>query len=417
MNLVSRAVLAALLAGGMTTAVVAKDKKAEAAAPGGVDQKNLSKPGRTAILAAQTAQKAGDNAGALAAVRAARTAGGLNETDRFYLAQTELGIGQALSDNTVLEEALKESLATQFLPADQRAAYTRNLGALAYGRKDYAAATAAFEEYIKLRPDDADAILNLSLIYGDYKQNDKAVATLEKAIAAKKAKGEVPPEVWYRQRLKVAFDAKLAAQTNTASVDLVSAYPTPTNWYDAINVFRDAANGDDQFNLDVFRLMHSVNAMGPDREWQEYARLALDKGLPGEAKKILDEGVATKKLTGTKPIEKEISGIANGKVAADKASLPGLEKDAAKAANGKVALGTGDAYFGYGNYAKAAEMYKIAVAKSTGVDAATANLRLGAALAEAGDKAGATAALQAVQGGPRQQLAQYWLIKVNGKTA
>ena len=59
-------------------------------------------------------------------------------------------------------------------------------------------------------------------------------------------------------------------------------------------------------------------------------------------------------------------------------------------------------------------MYRIAVSKG-GVDLPSANLRLGASLAMAGDKAGATTALQAVQGGPRQQLAQYWLIKVNGK--
>ena len=46
-----------------------------------------------------------------------------------------------------------------------------------------------------------------------------------------------------------------------------------------------------------------------------------------------------------------------------------------------------------GNYAKAAELYRVALAKP-GVDADVANLHLGMALARAGDKAGATAALQ-----------------------
>ena len=59
-------------------------------------------------------------------------------------------------------------------------------------------------------------------------------------------------------------------------------------------------------------------------------------------------------------------------------------------------------------------MYKLAGTKG-GVDAATANLRLGASLAMAGDKAGAATALQMVTTGPRAQLAQFWLIKVNGK--
>jgi TolA-binding protein len=72
-------------------------------------------------------------------------------------------------------------------------------------------------------------------------------------------------------------------------------------------------------------------------------------------------------------------------------------------------MGQGDAYFGYGEYTKAAEMYRLALSKG-GVDAATANLRLGASLMRGGDKAAAKAAFEAVQGGTRAPLAQYWLI-------
>jgi hypothetical protein len=415
MKAVNKALMAGLLVSAVAGVAIAKEKPAAAAAipPGGADPKNLSKGGREAIINIQKLQTAGDQAGALAAIRAARTAGNLNETDRFFLAQTELGAGQALKDDAVLEEALKESVATSFLPADQRAKYVQNLGALAYKRKDYTAATAAYEQYIQLAPNDDAAMLNLALLYADYKQNDKAVATLNKAIAAKTAKGEVAPETWYRQNLKIAFDNKMGPQTTAASTALIAAYPKAENWNLLINIYRDGLPNDDQLNLDSFRLMRAVGALGPEREYEEYASVAIEKGLPGEAKAVLDEGTAAKKI-GAKPIDKELYASANKNLAADKAALPGLERDAPKAPNGKAALGTGDAYFGYGNYAKAAEMYKLAGTKG-GVDAATANLRLGAALAMAGDKAGATAALQTVTSGPRAQLAQFWLIKVNGK--
>ena len=69
---------------------------------------------------------------------------------------------------------------------------------------------------------------------------------------------------------------------------------------------------------------------------------------------------------------------------------------------------TGDAYLGYGEYAKAAELYRAALTKS-GVDTNLANLRLGIALARSGDKAGATAAFNAVTG-PRADIAKYWLL-------
>ena len=75
---------------------------------------------------------------------------------------------------------------------------------------------------------------------------------------------------------------------------------------------------------------------------------------------------------------------------------------------------TGDADYGYGDYAQAAELYRAALSK-TGADVNLINLHLGMALARAGDKAGATAALNAVTG-PRSELAKFWLIYLATRT-
>jgi predicted TPR repeat methyltransferase len=66
-----------------------------------------------------------------------------------------------------------------------------------------------------------------------------------------------------------------------------------------------------------------------------------------------------------------------------------------------------DAYYGAGNYQKAAELYGRAAA--AGADANVANLRQGEALARAGDKAGAAAAFNKV-GGTQATIAKYWLL-------
>ena len=73
-------------------------------------------------------------------------------------------------------------------------------------------------------------------------------------------------------------------------------------------------------------------------------------------------------------------------------------------------LRIGDRYYGMGNYSKAAEIYRQVAAKP-GADKELANLHLGMALARAGDKAGATAALNAVTGG-RADIAKLWLLYV-----
>ena len=77
-------------------------------------------------------------------------------------------------------------------------------------------------------------------------------------------------------------------------------------------------------------------------------------------------------------------------------SLAPTEARAKSANDGKLAALTGEAYYGQGNYAKAAELYRLALQKG-GVDANEVNTRLGIALAASGDKAGAKAAFEAVR--------------------
>ncbi len=75
--------------------------------------------------------------------------------------------------------------------------------------------------------------------------------------------------------------------------------------------------------------------------------------------------------------------------------------------DGAALMVTANRYYGIGDYAKAAELFRAALGKS-GVDKNQANLQLAIALAAAGDKAGAKAAFEAV-GGNRTEVAKYWL--------
>lgn len=415
----SRLTLAALLAlTTMAAPVSAKKGEAPATEQGGskADAKNISKPVRPFLTQAQKLEAAGDSAGALAQIRSAEATGSLNPTDIFYISQIKLGLGNKLKDNTVLEEAIKASASSEFLPATEKPKYLRNLAAIAFQRNDYAAATTYYEQVGALTPNDVDVWANLSVLYSRQKQNPQAIAALQKAIAASKASGKSADENLYRNALKIAVDAKLPELINAASVDLVTAYPTPVNWRDALLIYRDSAKPklDDQANLDVFRLMDAAGALNGERDYAEYVETAIGKGLFGEAKSVLGEGVANKMLVTTKPYIADFNRSITTRTGPDRAALPGLDKEARTSTTGKTALGQGDAYSGYGDYAKAVEMYRLALSKG-GVDASTANLRLGAALARSGDKAGATSALQPVKGAPRETLARYWMIWLGKK--
>ena len=109
---------------------------------------------------------------------------------------------------------------------------------------------------------------------------------------------------------------------------------------------------------------------------------------------------------------KELRASVTSKAVADKASLAGLDARARTAADGKAAASTANAYLGYRDYAKAADLYRVALQKG-GVDADTVNTRLGIALALSGQKAAAQQALGAVTpSGPRGDIARYWTIWV-----
>lgn len=402
------AISALLATTGVLTAapVLAQASKDKPAAP----KVKLSKPVQQALAESQKLSAAGDNVGALAKVDAAAALPALTPDDVYMINAVKINIAIATKDNKLLEQALRGALASGMVPVEDQLKFYRNLGALALQRNDYASATADFEKLSALAPTDTEPMVALAELYQRQKQPAKAVAMLTKAIDTAKANGTVAAETVFRRRLAIAYDAKLAADIQPAAMALVEAYPNSVNWRDALTIFRDGNKLDDQASLDVLRLMQTVGALSGERDYAEYAETAVNRGLPGEARMALDDGLAKGMLTPSKPFVKELTAVVNPKLSADKASLPALAKEAAKSPTGKLALSTGDAMYGYSQYAEAAAMYRLALSKG-GIDADTAQIRLGMVLAKSGDKAGAEAAFKAVSGpGPRKAIAQYWLI-------
>lgn len=397
--------LAAMLMVAMPQAAMAQKKGKEAAA----QSFKFSKPVQSLLAQAQKAQQAGDSAGALALLQQAEALPSKNVDDVYMINMMTLNSAIQLKDNALIEKALEGALASGRLNQEDEIKFRRNLGAMALQRNDTNKAVAEFEKLLAITPNDADMMVEVAELQRRQGLNPKAIQTLNQAIAIKGQGGQKADESWYRRALAIAYDAKLPAETVATSEALVRAYPNATNWRDTLIIYRDNARLDDQGNLDVLRLMRQNAALAGERDYAEYAETAAIRGLPGEAKAVLDEGVAKGALQAGKPLVKELLASVNPKIASDRATLPGLEKESATAKNGRMALATADAHLGYGNYAKAADLYKLALEKGS-VDPAVANMRLGLALAKTGNKEGAATAFKAVSGAPRDQLARFYEI-------
>lgn len=385
-----------------TPAMAAKEKAASF---------KLSKEVQAPLAEAQKLQEAGDLNGAAAkaneAVAAVKSA-----DDKLVAGQIFYGIAAARKDQAGLEQATRLMLDSGKAPEQLKRQLMQNMAAFAVQRKDYPGALAQFKALNAAYPNDPDIIVSLAELYQYNKLTADAVNTLKQAIDAKKASGQPVPESWYQRMLAIAFDAKRADLAVPASFALLSAYPSQNNWRDSLLIFRDSSKLDEQTNLDLMRLMRAAGALKGENDYYEYANLAYLKGFPGEAKAVIDEGIAAKQLNPGKASFAELSKLSGGKVAADKASLPKLAAQAKSGANGKLALATADAYLGYGDYAKAIDLYRAALAKG-GVDANIVNTRLGIAQGRAGDKAAAAASLAKVTGEPRATMARYWQAWLN----
>lgn len=406
----NKAMVAAIAVGisaiALPSAVVAQ----AAPAPAGPKIK-LSEKASKAVIALQSAVVANDTANFPALLAAAQTAARTND-DRYAIGQLWLRASVTAKDNAGIVSAIDQMIASGLTPADLAASLRFSQARIKYQAKDYASSAALLQQLLAANPGNSEALLLLAESHEAQGQGPMAVATIQKAMAARTASGQPIPQDWMRRAVSLAYKYKLPVVT-TLATDWIRAYPDPTNIRDAVRIYAESSGLADSDQIDLFRLQRAANALKGESEYYRYANIALSKGLPGEAKAVLDEGFASRAIDRSRPVFREVYTVSSGKVAADKASLASSQSAALAGSAAKPAVATGDAYLGYGDYAKAAALYRASLGK-TGADPSLSNLRLGIALALSGDKAGATAAFNAVTGA-RQQTASLWLAWLAGR--
>lgn len=265
----------------------------------------------------------------------------------------------------------------------------------------------AYQHALQLDPNNVDATAAMAEAKVASGQAAEGLALIEKGIALQSAGGQKAPETWYKRALQIAWKAKLP-QAMQISREWLGAYPTADTWRNALAVYQNLQQLDDAQTLDLLRLKRATGSLAP-ADYFNYGDLAVRQGYSGEAAGLLDEGFAAKVIDRSNSSFSQLYSLASTKSKGDKESLPAAPAATATAVQ---LTGVGDAWFGYGDYAKAVEFYRAALAK--GGDANRLNMHLGMALARQGDKAGADAALAKVTG-PTAELAKFWTVYANSK--
>jgi tetratricopeptide (TPR) repeat protein len=385
--------------------------KAETPAQAKGPEVKVSKGAIKEIAALQTAVNAKDAAAIQTALTAAQ-AKAKTKDDHYAIAQLQLKAAVEAQDKPAMLAGLQAVLSSGFLSPAETLPLYMNVGQLNYNAGSYDAASTAFEQILKTDPNHLEATVMLGETRNKQGRTAEAVTLIEKAITAKSAAGQKADESWYKRVVALAFTAKLPNAPELGR-QWVAAYPTAKTWRDAIRIYQTSSQMDDSALLDTMRLAQATGALAGESDYFRFANTLVTKGFAGEAKTVLEQGFAAKSIDKSRATFSQLYGVAVAKSQGDRAALDASAQTAMSAPTARQAMVTAEAYYGYGEYQKSADLFRAALGKQ-GVDKDLANLRLGMALARAGDKAGATAALNAA-GGAQAEVAKLWLTYVATK--
>lgn len=345
-----------------------------------------------------------------------------NEADKFFAGQLGFTYGGLAVDKPMQRRGLVAMIDSGNVPTAELGKYNYYAAGFAFDMKDFAAAEASLKAAIAAGNNGADVQGLLAEAQNSAGRPADALATFKTLVNNAVAAGQTPAADVLERAVLISYQSKSPEAADWA-IRRVEFYPTQLGWVAAGQILRERGNFGPNESLDISRALDKAGALNSStqsvqREYVEYLQSAVGKvGVlyPGEVIKVANQGIKVTALQATDPFVRDALAEANRRLAADKASLAGLERDArAPTATVKTVLIGADTLLSYDMDAKAAELYQIALGKP-GVDAAGTNLRLGIALIKQGKVAEAEAALAKVDG-PRKGIAQLWTLVAKGKT-
>ena len=380
-------------------------RKPAAKAAAGERKIAISKPATKAVVELQNAVKAGDMA-AIQAKLAAAKAAATTADDRYYIGSQAFRAGLTAKDNALMADGMELMVASGLATASELPLMYLNLGKAYNNLKQPAKAAPYLEKAVQADPSQVEAMVMLAEMRASGGQTADAVGYIRRAIAAQAAAGKKPDENWYKRALTLAYNAKLPVAVDV-SREWVRAYPTAANWKDSLRIYRNLAKPPEPVLLDLLRLARATNALDGDVDYNAYVYIAADARNAREGQLLLDQAASSGKIDVNKPIYQEMLKALKTRPQPGAEILAKSAETQLAGQDGAALVVTANRFYGIGDYARSAELFRAALAKP-GVDKDQVNLELGIALAAAGDNAGAKAAFEAVTG-QRSEVAKYWL--------
>lgn len=385
---------------------------------GGHISKQIARP----MSAAQDAQKARKWQEVLAKTREAEgTPGAKSQFDLYWMAEFRGYAYHNLKQPAEAARELETALNNPCMPEANKLERYKSLTGLYASLRNNAKVIEYGTRALKVARD-PDMQVAVAQAYYQTGNNKEAARMMNELLASIEGRGVAPKE----QQLLLIVAACQRAGDNACVgkvfEKLVIYYPKPDYWQQLLVALKNTDINDLQ-RLNLMRLQVYAKVLKKPDEYKEYAQLALEEKLAGEAQGVLELGFTNKVFADQRSVDvnTRLLNAAKKEADADKKALAANEAAARTAATGDALVKVGAQYLGFGDNAKGIDCLQKGIAKGSlakgtepQVEAQRndeAGLLLGIAYLRNNSRADAAKAFNTVKRDPTMvRIAKLWLL-------
>ena len=306
----------------------------------------------------------------------------------FVINRMRAIVASGTSNTDQLAAAFDGMINSEFLKDNEKLRLIEGLAGTYFNEKRYDPSIVWAKRFLEKNSDNASMHNLLSRAYylkGDYAS---AIVELKNIIASDQAAKRAPTEETLRLLGSSYQQTKDMVGYSALLEMMIEYHPTKEYWGDLLYRVEHKAGFSDRLRLDLYRLMLATNNMEDPGQYVEMAELALQAGLPTEAKAVVDAGYAANLLGANKDAakQKQLRDRVNKQAADDVKSLDAGESAAKNAKTGVGLVNIGYNYVVNGQFEKGIAFIEQGIAKGGLKSPDEAKLHLGLAYLKSGNR-------------------------------
>ena len=360
------------------------------------------------LQAAQALVKQRKGREAMAEIAKAEAVPNRTAYENQIIAQMKAAAASYSGDNDATIRSNEALLASGKVSGRDAVPLIQGIAVAHYNKKEYAEAARWMQRYFK--EGGSDPQMRTILLQSYYLGND--CTSVNKMLA-----GAGEDRRASEEELQILANCYLRMRDTAGYVSaiekLVVHYPKASYWTDLLSRVQKKPGFSDRLGLDVYRLRLATGNLKDTNDYLEMAQLALQAGVPAEAKLIVDKGYEVKALGQGKDAERHqrLRDLVAKDLAESQKNRAKEEQDALNAKDGNDLVKIGLNYVYEGKADKGLSLMEQGIKKGGLKRPDDAKLRLGEAQIYAGKRAQGVQTLRDVKGTDGTgDMARLWIL-------